>query len=457
MVKDREVPANKIPWPSPLYSWYVVGVLMLAYTNAYIDRQILSLLIEPIRQDLQLTDTQISLLAGLAFTIFYTLMGIPIARLADQKNRRNLIAAGIVCWSLMTAACGLAKTYWHLFLARVGVGVGEATLSPTAMSMIADYFPLSKLARAFSVYSMGVYFGAGLALIIGGVVINLVTQAGSVSLPFVGEVLPWQMTFFFVGLLGLPIVLLVLTIREPVRRGNARAGSAEALSASSVAALKALIRRNQSTVIYHFATFAFIGLGIIGYMVWMPTFFIRSFGWNATQIGLVYGCIMFFGGTAGVYCGGYLADWLQKRGHDDAIMRATFYSGIMIIPCAVLTPLMPTPWLAVAGLAVTTFLMALPQGLPGAALQLIAPNALRAQMTAVYFLVNSLVASGLGPTVYALVTDYVFKDPARLGYSMALVSAVVMPLGTVFAWLALRPYRASVLAVQAIAKSQVAE
>jgi MFS family permease len=226
------------PWPKPLYSWYVVGVLMLAYTNSFIDRQILSLLIEPIRRDLQITDTQVSLLAGLAFTIFYTLMGVPIARLADQKNRRTIIAIGIASWSVMTASCGLARNFWHMFLARVGVGVGEATLSPAAMSMISDYFPVGKLARAISIYSMGVYFGAGLALIIGGMVVKLVIEAGNVVLPVVGEVFPWQMTFFFVGLLGIPIFLLMLTIREPVRRGIARRGSSEAKHASSIPALK---------------------------------------------------------------------------------------------------------------------------------------------------------------------------------------------------------------------------
>ena len=136
---------------------------MLAYTNSFIDRQILSLLIEPIRRDLQITDTQVSLLAGLAFTIFYTLMGVPIARLADQKNRRTIIAFGIAAWSVMTASVRAGPEFLALmFMARVGVGVGEATLSPAAMSMISDYFPVGKLARAISIYSMGVYFGAGL-------------------------------------------------------------------------------------------------------------------------------------------------------------------------------------------------------------------------------------------------------------------------------------------------------
>lgn len=448
MVENTIRTKNELPWPRPAYSWYVVAVLMLAYTNSFIDRQILSLLIEPIRHDLQISDTQVSLLAGLAFTIFYTLMGVPIARLADQRNRRTIIAIGIASWSLMTATCGLAKNFFHMFMARVGVGVGEATLSPAAMSMISDYFPREKLARAISIYSMGVYFGAGLALVIGGYVIKVVTEAGNVVLPVVGEVFPWQMTFFLVGLLGIPVVLLVMTIKEPVRRGLAKKGSLEAKKASSIPVLLAFLRKNRMTVTWHFLAFSFIGIGIAGFWVWTPTFFIRTFGWEAHKIGFIYGIILFLGGTSGVYAGGFLADWLQKHGREDAILRAAFFSAVLIVPFAVATPLMPHPWLAVAGLAITSFLMGMPQGLPAAALQVITPNALRAQMTALYFLVGNFIANGFGPTLYALVTDYVFADPMMLRYSMASVSIVVLPMGALFSYLALKPYRNSVAAAQ---------
>jgi MFS family permease len=441
--------SSDAPWPRPAYSWYVVAVLMLAYTNSFIDRQILSLLIEPIRADLDITDTQVSLLAGLAFTIFYTLMGVPIARLADQRNRRTIIAIGIASWSFMTAVCGLAKNFLHLFLARVGVGVGEATLSPAAMSMISDYFPREKLARAISIYSMGVYFGAGLALIIGGYVIKLVTNAGDVVLPLIGQVAPWQLTFILVGLLGIPVVLLVLTVREPVRRGLARSSSEQARNASSIPVLLAFLKANRWTITWHFLAFSFIGIGIAGFLVWTPTFFIRTHGMEAHTIGFIYGIVLFAGGTSGVYAGGFLADWLQKRGREDAILRAAFFSALAVIPFAVLTPLMPNPALAVAGLACTSFLLAMPQGLPAAALQVITPNPLRAQMTALYFLVGNLIANGFGPTLYALVTDFVFQDPAMLRYSLAWVSAFVLPLGALFSFLALKPYRASVAASQA--------
>ncbi len=446
---DQEVPTvehgarpAEPPWPNPLYSWYVVGVLMLAYTNSFIDRQILSLLVEPLRQDLNISDTQVSLLAGLAFTIFYTLMGLPLARLADQSHRRNIIAGGIAGWSVMTALCGAAQNFWHLFLARVGVGVGEATLSPAAFSMISDYFPKQRLARAISVYSMGVYFGVGLALMIGGLIIKLVSAAPPVALPVIGTVHSWQLTFFYVGILGLPVLLLVFTIREPLRRG--RAQTTESAHGASIKDLRKFVRINTWTIFWHFTAYSLIGIAIVAYMTWTPTMFIRTYGWDAPTIGLVYGGITFVLGTAGVYTGGFVADWLDRRGRQDAILRATLYGGFAAIPFAVLTPLMPNATLAVIGLAGATFLLAFPQGLPAAALQVISPNALRGQMTALYFLVGSLVASGFGPTFVALVTDYGFGDPNMLRYSMAIVSAVTIPLGLIAVYFSLKPYRLSV-------------
>ena len=378
-------------YPNPVYSWYVVGILMLAYTNSFIDRQILSLLIEPIQRDLGINDTQISLLAGLAFAIFYTVMGVPIARLADQKNRRTIILWGISIWSVLTATCGLAKNFWHLFFSRMGVGVGEATLSPAAMSMISDYFPVAKIARAISIYSMGVYFGAGLALIIGGFVVKLVSESGNVVIPLIGEVFSWQITFFYVGLMGLPIFLLLLTIKEPRRRGINVSDPEEAKKASSLPVLKAFVRINRKTIFYHFATFSCLGIAVVGYMIWTPTFFIRTYGWDAPKIGMIYGIILFFGGTSGVYAGGALADWLTKRGYKDGILRAAVFGIICSIPFSVLTPLMASPTLAVMGLTASCFFMSFPQGLPAAALQVIAPNPLRAQMVALYFLVAGLI------------------------------------------------------------------
>ena len=168
------------------YRWYVIFVLLLAQAFSFLDRMIMGLLVGPIRESFAISDTQYSLLAGLAFSLFYAVMGIPLARIADSRSRRNLIVWGIAVWSLMTALCGLARNFWTLFLARVGVGVGEAALGPAAYSMITDYFPRSTLARALSIYMLGVTIGSGFAYMLGGAVVAYVQTLDVISLPLLG-------------------------------------------------------------------------------------------------------------------------------------------------------------------------------------------------------------------------------------------------------------------------------
>jgi MFS family permease len=438
-------------WPHQGYAWFVVFVLTLAYTCSFIDRQILTLLIEPIRRDLQITDTQVSLLGGLAFSILYTTLGIPIARLADQAHRRNLMAAGLAFWSVMTATCGLSRGFWGLFAARVGVGVGEAALSPAAFSLMADYFPPRKVALAISVYSMGLYFGAGLALMIGGTVVAAVSNAPTHELPIIGTVFPWQLTFFVVAAIGLPVLLLMFLIREPVRRGAAHATAATAGAGrpSGWPALRAFMRDNRRTLTCHISAFTLFGIGINCYLFWAPTLMMRTHGWSAPQAGFTIGAMLFGLGTAGVYSGGWLADRLAGRGRPDAVLRAAFYGMLAGLPFLVATPLLDDVRLATVGLGIAVFFMAFPQGLPSAALQLVTPNRLRAQMTAIYFFIGNLIASGLGPTLPALLGDYVFRDPAMLRYGLFVVEAIVLPLSLLCLWFGFDAYRTSVRQAEA--------
>lgn len=437
--------ASREGWGNPAYAWFVVIVLTLAYTCSFIDRQILTLLIAPIRQDLHITDTQVSLLGGLAFSIFYTTLGIPIARLADQTHRRNLMMAGLAFWSAMTAACGLARSFWGLFGARVGVGVGEAALSPAAFSLLADYFPPRKVALAVSVYSMGLYFGAGLALMIGGSVIKAVSTAPMHDLPIVGEVFPWQLTFFIVASLGIPVLLLMSLIREPLRRAHVRKLATKTDAApSSWRALKAFMGENVRTLVCHISAFTLFGVGINCYLFWAPSLMMRTHGWDAPHAGLVIGAMLFVLGTAGVYSGGWIAERFAATGRRDAILRSALCGMLCGIPFLLATPLLHDARLATITLGVAVFFMAYPQGLPAAALQVITPNPLRAQMTAIYFFIGNLIASGLGPTVPALLNDYFFHDPAQLRYSLFIVEAVVLPVSVMFLYFGLRPYGASV-------------
>jgi len=427
-------------WPAPGYSWYVVGILTLAYTVSFIDRQILNLLVEPIQQDLGISDTQISLLQGLAFAIFYSLMGVPIAWLADRGSRRNIIFVGMVLWCLMTAACGLSKNFIQLFLARIGVGVGEAALSPPAYSIIADYFPPHRMARATGTYAFGVYAGAGIAMLAGGAVIGLVSGAEGVDLPLVGALKPWQLTFIVVGLPGLLVAALMLTVREPVRRSMLQRATNTEPPKPAAAELLSFLKSGRRAIIAICIGFSLIGMVIIGILSWTPTLFIRIHGWTAAEVGLSYGLILLILGTSGSVIGGVIGDWLYHRGRQDATLRTALYASLLALPFALAMPLVEDARLAVALLAPTTFLLSAPVGLSAAAIQLMTPNHLRAQVTAIYLLVVALIGTGLGPIAVAVPTDFLFRDPLAIGKSLALVVIILLPLGALSLWIGCKAF-----------------
>ena len=414
---------------------YVLGVLTVAYTLSFVDRQILTLLVGPIKQDLGLSDTRMSLLQGLAFAIFYTVMGLPLGRIADRSSRRRLIVVGIVVWSGMTALSGFAQNFTQLFLARIGVGIGEAALSPAAYSLIRDYFPTSQLARAASGYNVGVHLGGALALAIGGLVVGRLGELGTVTIPLLGEVRSWQAVFFLVGVPGLLVAWLVSTIKEPERK---HAAGAQA----SVADFVRFLRSQRRLLVAHLAGFSVLSLVAYGSGAWAPTFLIRTYGWGAAETGAAYGLISLTAGPTGVLAGGAYADWLYRRGHNDATMRAGMHAAVLLLPFAIATPLMPTAAGALGLGWVVTLLFAFPFGAAAAAIQLIAPAPLRAQLTALYLFMGTLIGLGLGPTVVALLTDRVFQDPASIRYALLAVGATLIPIAAgLLAW-GLAPLRA---------------
>lgn len=412
-------------------------MLTLAYTISFIDRQVLNLLVDPIRSDLSISDTQISLLQGLAFAVFYSVLGVPIARLADRSNRRNIIVIGMVLWCIMTAACGLAKNFIQLFLARVGVGIGEAALSPPAYSIIADYFPPDRLAKATGTYSLGVYAGAGIATLVGGFVIDMVSTADAVTLPLLGSLKPWQLTFLIVGLPGLLVAALMFTVKEPRRSDNP--GVAAAPQEVPFREVVKFLAEQKRIIVSIFIGFSFLGIVMIGFLSWTPTFFSRVHGWSTGEIGFNYGWVLLIFGTTGSFAGGVISDWRQRRGTQNAPIRTAMLVSILALPFAVAIPLVNSDLLALALLAPLTFFISSPVGLSAAAIQTITPNRMRAQVTALYFLVVALIGTGFGPLVVALCTDYVFGYDNAVGYALALVSALLLPLGVACLYLGLQP------------------
>lgn len=421
------------------YAWYVVGVLTLANVSGWIDRQILSLLVVPIRRDLGLSLTEMSYLLGLPFAIFFTLMGLPIARMADSGNRRNIIAIGIALWSVMTTLSGLAGTYTRLLLARIGVGVGEAALAAPATSMIADYFPRDRLGTAMGVYSMAVFIGSGVAYLVGGWVIGVVAAQDTWVWPLIGAIRPWQSVFIVVGLPGLLIAFLMLTVREPARGDDAR-------RRVPISALVAYVRANARTygcVTFGFASSATVNFGIAA---WLATFLVERHGWPASRAGIVMGVLTMTIGALGVVSGGRVADAFARRGRADGPLRVGMIGATGMLVSATAYPFAPSASIAVAWLVVVNFFAAFPWGAASAAAAEIVPAAMRAQGVALYFFVVSLVSVALGPIAVAAVTDYVFRDDAALPYALAIVNVVGMLVALGLFALGLPAYRATLAA-----------
>jgi MFS family permease len=425
--------------PSTRYAWYVVGILTLAYTVSFIDRQIMALMIEPIRADLRISDTQVSLLIGLAFAAFYTVMGIPIARLADRHSRRAIVAVGVTVWCCMTASCGLARNYTQIFLARVGVGVGEAALSPSALSMISDLFPRGTRGRAIAVYNMGISLGAGLAMILGGLLLTVVLESEPLHLPIVGQLHSWQTVFLLVGLPGLAIAALMTTISEPSRRERLRDGDRD-LQLPLADTLR-FFRLRARLYASHFFGLAMVATLAYGLLAWVPTMFIRTWGWSIGQIGVAYGIITLLAGPIAVLQASWLSERFDARGCKDGHIRAAAYSAGMAALGAVGAALAPSPELAVIMLVPASVgtTAATASGLAG--LVTVTPNQMRAQASALYYFVVNLVSLTIGPTGIALLTDFVFRDPSALRFSVACIASVVGIIAAVALSSCLEPYR----------------
>lgn len=431
-----ETPQNP-PYPAPGRAWYGVGVLLTAYTLSFVDRYVIALLVTPLKRDLQLSDTDIGWLSGFAFAIFYTTLGIPIGRLADRYSRRWIIAIGVFLWSLATMASGLARSYWQLFAARLGVGVGEASLSPAAFSMIADSFPPDRLGRALSVYSVGVFFGTGLAFIIGGAVIQLVANAPEVQLPIVGSVRAWQLTFFYVGLPGILLAVWMKTVSEPPRRDRI----VQSGSGLTIRQTLSCLRPGWRAYAAHFAGFSLLSMVFNSVVIWAPAFLGRSFGLTPGEAGLGLGTVILVFGSTGILAGGWFADWLDRRGHPDATLLTGIVSAIGLTPWAILAPLMPSATLALWLYCPLFFFSSFGFGAAAAALQLITPNEMRGQVSAVYLFLINLAGIGLAPLLTAVITDQVFADESAVRYSIALVAGICAPLAAIVLATGLRPYR----------------
>lgn len=425
------------PWPQPRTAWYAISVFALALMFAQLDLGIMSLLVQPIKRDLRLTDTEMSLLLGLAFVLFYMFIGLPLARFVDTRTRKLILATGITVWSLATAGCGLAQNFWQLFACRVGIGAGESINGPATYSMIADYFPKDRLPRAIAVLQLGFIAGGGMSLLIGAFVIHLLADLGDIPVAGIGIVRNWQVVFFLVGLPGLLVALLMLTVPEPRRRGRVMQGPAKAMPMLLVVRYLLLNWRVFGPMYLGLACSATI---LAATNLWQAAFFQRTFGWTAPQFGLAAGLLSLLVSPIGLVIGTRLNDRFARAGRDDANMRVLLVAQLVRVPAAILAPLMPNPFLALAFVGVTQASAMIGAPSQNAALQVITPNEMRGQVTALYLFVFTVVGTAVGPTVVALITDYVFASPQQIGYAMALAAGVLGPIGAVTYGLGVAPY-----------------
>ncbi len=369
------------------YRAYVMFMLVVVYTFNFIDRQIVGILAVPIKADLGLTDTQLGLMGGLAFALFYTGLGIPIALLADRKNRVWIMTIALTAWSAMTAVCGLAQNFWQLFLARLGVGVGEAGGVAPAYSLISDYFPSKQRARALSVYSFGIPIGSALGILFGG---------------FIATKIDWRFAFFAVGLAGLVLVpIFKLTVAEPVRGQFDQSKKGIAPAPFSEIMRKLMGKRSFWIMSFGAACSSMMGYGLF---FWLPSFFVRSFGLELLDASMIYGAILLIGGIAGTWLGGSLADRFGAR-------RKSAY---VIIPAIAFVATVPFYIIAVLSpnLTTTFFAMLIPTALGLAwlgpvlsAIQHVAPPNMRATASAIFLFINNLVGIGAGTLALGILSD----------------------------------------------------
>lgn len=420
------------------YAWAVLAMLTLAYTISFIDRQVLNLLVDPIKSDLGASDTQMSLLQGAAFIIAYIAF-IPIfGRLVDTSNRRNILVLGVVVWSAFTVLCGFSTNLEMLFFARAGVGAAEAALGPAAWSLISDYFTKERLPRAMSVFLMGPYLGGGFALIFGGLVIGSAAALAQSS-PLLAGLSPWQLTFIFVGAPGIVFGLVLLAIREPPRQTIS--GPALDERKFSLGDTARFLWDGRNFYFRFFAAMALVVVVLYALPAWMPALLIRSYGADPSNVGVVFGALVLVMGSLGVLTGPLVGAWLLKRGHKSAVIICVIIAALGLAPVCALIPFAPDYTAALIIAAAATFLYSFPQAMSASALQVATPNRMRGVVTSIYTFILSGFGLGVAPTLVALLTDYVFRDPNRVNESLAIVCSVSAALAAWLGWGTIKHFR----------------
>lgn len=399
-------------YPPRRYAWYVALVLTLCYAGASVDRLIIGMLTPAIQRALHLSDTQVGLIQGLAFFLFYTIFGLPIGYLVDRRNRQRILGAGIVAWSTMTALCAFASGFPALFAGRVGVGVGEASLNPAATSILSDYFPESSRSKAFGLYGAGSGLGSILAFTGGGLVYGWL-QKHQITLPVLRSMAPWQVMFILVGLPGLITApLLLFTVKEPLRR---RVVDTKSPAISDVVAF---FRRNKMTILSHHIGIGLLMAPLYGMFTWLPTMFLRVYGWTPANFGVAFGIPGGLLGMGGSLSAGFLAAWLKGRGDKVGTLRACLIGSAVCLVGNTFAPLMPSPWLSLVVILGGGMFSTYPIVLGYTAITEFAPNEMRARFTATFLLCTGAISATLGPLFVGMISDALPHNPHGIAIAL---------------------------------------
>ena len=421
-------------YPKRSYAWFVAVLLMPFYVLSFMDRIIIAVLIEPIKADLSLSDVQISLLGGLSFALFYSIVGIFIGRLADSMNRPLLISCGVFIWSLTTALCGFVGRFWQLLLLRMGVGLGEAALLPSTLSLLADYFPPQRIAAPTSVFLFGAPIGIGLSFVTGGYLLEtangLVAGPDWASLPIVGDMAAWQLVLFFLGTIGMLMTVALLSVREPrnarpaTPAGGHAASTAHGAEAAKLPEVSAYARRHGVAIWTLYFGMALISLAAYAQGLWDFAFLSRTYGISPGEIGLRYGMVQLFGGLAGMFFGGFLADRLSTRGVEAASLKMVVVGAAIATPFSFLYPMAGTAsaslWLMVIAIFGSNMCFAC----AASAVQRMFPGTMLGLAAGIYYFISNAIGMGVGPTAVASLTQYVYADPNSVDLSLMWVGGL---------------------------------
>lgn len=422
-------------------AWWMLAVLLLFYIVSFLDRSIVAMLVQPIKADLGLTDFQVSLILGPAFAVFYAVAGFPLGWAADRFPRRWVIFGGVVFWALATTATGLARSFSALFAARVAVGIGEASLTPAAYTLLADRFPRDRLTTAIAIYQGGARIGPAAAYTLGGIAVAFATVWAAAPLPIIGKVEPWHLVMMMVGIPGVLLAFLVFSFAEPPRRGRAAA------DVSSPTLLFGFLKKNAYLMTLILVGFSLIGICGNALAAWVPTFMERRFGWEAIQYGPVLGVISLISAGALVVKGGAI-DWLFGRGMKDAHLR--FYTWLLAatVPIAWFAFYIPNPVVFLSVLGVFEVVALAFMLYVSATLTLIAPNQLRGQLSGLFLSIVVVAGNGAGPMIVGAITTFVLKDDNAVGTSLAITVGGSATIALVLIRLALKAVKRAVLEVE---------